>query len=417
MALLFSRNPVYDANKKLFGYDLSYQIETEGLSPSAEEPDKTGSDSDVMVAGFMGMDFRQLASSRRVFLTFSERMLIHEAATLFPKENVIIQIKKDIELSPEILQACRSVRKSGYLLAVDEAFVKNQADELVEMADFIKVDFRRIQAEDNNHDQLDFNRLLNSRRRWVAVHIDTHEAFDLARQYPFSLFQGHFVSRPVIISQKEVPSSHMSHLRLINAIESEAPSFEEISRIIESDPHLSFEILRITNSVFYYRGQKIRSIRQAAIMMGLNELRKWAMVTTLRRFNQQDDSGLVNHCAHRARTLEKLSQKMGLGAKMHEFFTLGLLSMIDTLTQSSMELVLTELAISDDMKNILLGKEDQGEMAECFSLILAYEMGNWSKTKQISQKLDIGSETIKDAYYDSIIWANGFDSGQTDSSD
>lgn len=408
MALLFTRQPIYDQNKKLYGYDLLYQIEArENEREDSPPAESSGSRSDVMVAGFMGVDIQQLASSRRVFLTFSERMLLHDMATFFPREKVVVQIKPDVQPKPEVLAACESIRRAGYMIAVDESFVRRSCDELVELADFIKVDFPGMSEDDHG---LHFNRWMNGRRRWLARGIDSEDTFDKARQYPFSLYQGSFVSQPVVRSENKIPTHHVNHLRLINAIEAENPKFEEIAGIIESDPHLSYEILRMTNSVYYYRGQKVRSIRQAAVLMGINELRKWAMVTTLRRFSGgRDDQGLVQHCAQRARILEQLSQKMGIKAKVHEYFTLGLLSMIDVLTQCPMELVLTELAITDDMKDILLGRADQGEMAECFSLLLAYEMGNWTKTEDLSDKLSLSSETVRDAYYDSILWANDFD--------
>jgi len=60
--------------------------------------------------------------------------------------------------------------------------------------------------------------------------------------------------------------------RILQLVSSEESSMEDISRIIERDPALTANILRVANSAYYGAREKVASLKLALTILGLNEI-------------------------------------------------------------------------------------------------------------------------------------------------
>jgi putative nucleotidyltransferase with HDIG domain len=61
-------------------------------------------------------------------------------------------------------------------------------------------------------------------------------------------------------------------MKILSLIANEDSSMEDISKIVERDPSLTANILKVANSPYYGARQKIASLKLALAMMGLNEI-------------------------------------------------------------------------------------------------------------------------------------------------
>lgn len=72
---------------------------------------------------------------------------------------------------------------------------------------------------------------------------------------------------------KEVPTLPQIAFKLIALISDQKSSMREIGSLIEDDPPLVAKILRIVNSGFYNLRNEIKNIRQAVVLIGMEELK------------------------------------------------------------------------------------------------------------------------------------------------
>ncbi|HBP89035.1 MAG TPA: hypothetical protein DD706_15210, partial [Nitrospiraceae bacterium] len=92
-----------------------------------------------------------------------------------------------------------------------------------------------------------------------------------------------------------------------------------------------------------------------------------------------------------------------LGADSPEkYFTMGLLSVLETLYGSPMEKLVRNLPLPDDLLEALT--LEKGTMGMALSSVKAYERGEWLQLKQ----LQLTPRTIRDFYVEAIDWANHF---------
>ena len=103
----------------------------------------------------------------------------------------------------------------------------------------------------------------------------------------------------------------------------------------------------------------------------------------------------------RAKMCERLGEKLGSVAP-EKYFTMGLLSVLETLYNSPMEHILKKLPLPDDIADALV--EGTGDMGLVLSSVKAYESGKWLELKS----LRLEPSTIRDFYLDAIDWANHF---------
>jgi HD-like signal output (HDOD) protein len=70
---------------------------------------------------------------------------------------------------------------------------------------------------------------------------------------------------------KQIPPLPITLLQLIDILKDPNSDFVEITKLIEQDPALAVEVLRVSNSSLYFRGnQEITSLRNAVALLGIS---------------------------------------------------------------------------------------------------------------------------------------------------
>jgi len=62
---------------------------------------------------------------------------------LLSPETVIIEILEDIEPTEDVIEACKKLKEIGYIFALDDFVFDAKFLKLIEIADLIKVDFKK----------------------------------------------------------------------------------------------------------------------------------------------------------------------------------------------------------------------------------------------------------------------------------
>ena len=86
----------------------------------------------------------------------------------------------------------------------------------------------------------------------------------------------------------KLPTLPAVAIKILQAIQRETPNLREISEIISSDAALGAGVLRVINSPFYGLSNKITSVHQAMVYLGLNTVKNLALsFSLLRRFTRK----------------------------------------------------------------------------------------------------------------------------------
>lgn len=405
MDIFVARQPIFDRRQKVFGYELLFRSSTQNFY---DFTDGNRATADVVHNAFFAMGFNEITSGKRAFINFTQDLIIDELPTLLPRDQVAIEILESVEPTSEVIEACAKLKKLGYMLVLDDFYLRADYAPLIGLADIIKVDF--LATEPSIRKSL-VDRLGGKNLRFLAEKVETYDDFKEGLDYGYTLFQGFYFSRPVVITGKEIPVNHLTSLELLRELSQPEPDFDRIESIIKRDLAFSYNVLKLVNSAAFGLAHRLNSIKHALVMLGIRETRKLVSISLLRQMGGSKPEELLIFSIVRGRFCELLAPKIGLNDLRTDLFLMGLFSMIDALLDRPMHEILDELPISNQVKEALEGKE--GGIRLILDLIIAYERGDWDSVNGLIMSLGLDGQEISDSYLQSLSWGMEFSKEKT----
>lgn len=89
------------------------------------------------------------------------------------------------------------------------------------------------------------------------------------------------LSSPVQIDVGRLPPLPALAWRIVELTSDPDSTAEEVAEVVRRDQSLTFEVLRLANSAFYQRSREIRTVDQAAVLLGNRRLRSLALAAAL----------------------------------------------------------------------------------------------------------------------------------------
>jgi c-di-GMP-related signal transduction protein len=405
MEVFVARQPIFNENEEAVAYELLYRNNQENIFPNIDGDRATA---DVIINSFLNIGIDQLSGGKPCFINFTETLLKLKVPTYFRPREIVVEILETVEPSPDIVSICRDLRQQGYKIALDD-FVFNKENpycrELMKQADYIKVDMLSTTLEKREEIEL-IARLLNI--KLLAEKVETRRDFEEAKKRGYSFFQGFFFSKPIILSTYDVPVYFHSYYDIIQSLELTEPSIEQITELIEQDISLSYKLLKLINSPAYRPKQKVSSIRQAIVLLGLIEIQRWIYVLAIREMTgtaKQMSDEVIKLCLTRAKMCELISNKVFDDKVSSSYFLTGMFSLMEVIIGLPIEHVLKDMPLQDEICDALKGK--QNNMRMVLDLVTAIEKADWEKAGHAGKKIKLSQSEINHYYGQSCQWAEG----------
>ena len=398
MERFVARQPIFDRELRVFAYELLFRS---GFANFYDAIDGDRASSDVLTTSFMLVGLEELTSGKKASINFTRSLLVKEVATLFPSDLLLVEVLENVEPAPEVIEACKNLKRAGYRLILDDFCPMCAGNPLLEMVDIIKVDFEKTQPRERELIPLMGN---CQQARFLAEKVETAEEFSQALAWNYSYFQGYFFCHPTVCTSNAIPGAKLAYMRILNEINRPETDFGELENIIKLDVSLSYKLLRFMNSAFFGFYERIRSIRQALTLLGLSEVKKWVSLTALTGLASDKPEELVVQSLVRARLCEQLAIRVGLGDRSSELFLMGMFSMIDAIAGKPMSEILGNLPITEEIKIALMGGDNH--FRDVFDTLLTYERGDWDDFAGYASKLNIDEDDLPALYRDTVRWVN-----------
>lgn len=400
MDVYVARQPVFNKNKKLYGYELLFR---DGLSNVFPGIDGDIATSKLLSSSFFSIGMNQLTAGKTAFINFPQSLLLKKIPMMFPSEKMMVEILEDVDPNEQVINACTDIAGAGYSLALDDFVFKNELQPLIDLADIVKIDFMLTPIDEI---QKMVNRFKGNNIKLLAEKIETYEKFEKALSLGFMYFQGYFFSKPEIISGKEIAPSKITLLQIVGEANKKDCSFEKLEKLINRDVSITYKLLRYINSAFFKRVREISTIKHAIILLGEMEIKRFiSMVVTAELASDKPDE-LVRASIIRARFCELLGMYSQNGADISELFLMGLFSLIDAMLDNKMKDIMQTLPLSKNIKQALL--EEKGNLADYLKLVSCYESADWETLSSIISKINIDEKKIPEYYQDAVSWADSY---------
>jgi len=351
------RQPILDRYQEIIGYELLFR--SADMEHAVFESYSHAS-ANVITHALASFGIQEVLGGKFGFINIHKGLLLSEILELLPISQSVLELLEMIQLDAEVVERCRELKQMGFLLALDDHEFDESNAEIYNIVDIIKIDILLTGV-----DQLpDIVRKLQKYPvKLLAEKVETVEQFTLCYDLGFDLFQGYFFAKPVVLNRRKIDVSGLALLKLLKQLQMEA-GLEMIESTFKENPGLSFNLLKLVNSVALGMRAKIKSLRHAILLLGMNHLRRW---TQLSLFAGHDLRG-INHpllemAAVRGRLMETmLRQQIEIdhGDEQAEAaFMVGILSLLDVLFDTPMDEIISSLNLNEEVSAALLRREGQ----------------------------------------------------------
>jgi EAL and modified HD-GYP domain-containing signal transduction protein len=241
----------------------------------------------------------------------------------------------------------------------------------------------------------------------LAERVETREDFRNCVEAEFTYFQGYFFRRPEMLQAREIPKNRVNYLRLLQAISQTEIQLEEIDGVIKGEPSLCYRLLRYLNSAAFGFSSEIQSVKHGLSILGEREVRRWVRMVATLGAGQDKPSDLVLSAMVRARYCELLQPKVSHGQS--DLFLLGLLSLMDSILEIPMGVVLEGISLDRDTRAVLLGQKSQLDLVH--RLMLSQEAADWSKLSDLCTQMNLSESFVTECYWKAMQWAREMTAG------
>lgn len=393
-----ARQPILDAGQRVFGYELLYRA---AATDTACVTSVDQASARVIADAMQGIGFDVLTDGRRAFVNLSAATLLADLSGVFDPAQVVLEVLESVQATPEVVDMCRSLHERGYDIALDDYVPGSAATALLPFARFVKLDVLALRPGQLTATA---RRLAAQGLSVVAEKVETTEAFEQARAAGCSLFQGYHFCRPMVFSGQTLSAGQLAQLQLLAALNEPEVSLTAVEDLLKHDGSLTYRVLRTVNSAGFGLRREVRSIREALLLLGLDQVRKWTSVWVLAGANR-GPSELITMTVLRGRTCELVGQALGLADGGAAYFLLGLCSLLDTILGQPMAEVVKALPIEAEIRAALAGEPN--EARRVLDAVIHYEQGDFARAAASAHAAGLHDSALPRAYAEGLKWTYG----------
>ena len=347
--VFLGRQPIVDADREIFGYELLYRGGPDSRT-AFDDPD--AATRSVMERVFLQWGMEHVVGDRFGMLNASASLVVNGLHEAMPPEGIIIEVREPAPFGPATVDALRNARNNGYHFALDNVSRLGDLEhsELLPLASIVKIELTTA-----HHGEID--RLISVARERspgvlvVAEKVESHDEFNRCIEHGFDLFQGYHLSEPELLRRPARHATRRAATALHTALHPDSDGDIDVAHLetlVGSDPSLTFRLLTAVNANAFGLDRRVTTLDEAIALLGIGKLR--CLADLLASSNEAIDSDAEDHAAEVTRGVARACMVASLldDTDLVRFgVTAALLSVVDRLYGAPLGDLLDELPMSE----------------------------------------------------------------------
>ena len=398
---LIGRQPILNRNEEIVAYELLFR--STGSRDSATVLDASQASASVIINTLSGFGLETILGSYRGFINLELDLLMSDSITILPKERVVLELLESLQVTPELVERCRTLKEDGFTLALDDHEFDPVYEELYSIIDIVKVDLILSPVE---HLSKMVEHFSPYPVKLLAEKVETREEYLRCRDMGFELFQGYYFAKPSVMEKKCFDDSFVHLLKLMRLLNEDA-EIDVIEQAFRESPGLTYKLLLLVNSVSLGIRIRIKNIRHAVATLGRQQIKRWVQLAL---FASNDNSGLENPlvemAAVRAAFMEQLASRLpqmkGKQDAIDQAFMTGILSLLESIYAISIDEVIATLDLSEEVREALT--ERTGIFGKLLHLAELVERMEFREALLQFEEMGISHEDVLAAQVNAYNW-------------
>ncbi|MFP4660660.1 MAG: EAL and HDOD domain-containing protein [Halanaerobiales bacterium] len=382
MGIYITRKPILNPEKEIIEYETLTHVSEDYNSDELQE---------------LTVRLKNATPEKKIYVNIQDDLFKRGLIKVFPDKQIGISILENPGSINKILFICRELKSKGFPIMLGDFALDTDPDEYLDTVDIVKIN---LSSPLSVRKRIRLSKLKESDIKLIATGVNSNREFTRAISDSIKLLQGDFYYKIDLIKRKYIPTQKLHYFNILREINQPDPDFDKIETIIKHDISLSYNLFRLVNSAYFGLRNEVRTIKQALILLGLNDYKKWLTLKIMRGISEDKPNILIINSLIRANFCENLAPLIGGKDRKLDYFLIGLFSLIDAFLGRSIASIIEELPLAEDTRKAIIKKE--GTMGEVFKLVLAYEKGQWQDLINYAEKYNLKDKDITECYFRSV---------------
>lgn len=368
MYAYIARQPIYNADKEIRGYELFYR---DGSHRSASQfVDGDAATRSVLSEATSVFGLSRLTNNQMAYIHFTRNLLLNDFVRLAKPNEVAIELMADITSDAAVARKLEELRKLKYTLVLSDYDGHGRYGPILPLMNIVRVNFRRFKREEQRRLA---RKLLKVPVTMLAEKVETQADFDAAKDMGFLLFQGYYFEKPRLLNAHIAKLTDSPYGRLLSELLRPTMDFDVCAELIQSDAAMTYVLLRQAGFQENFGRNVLPDIQRMLVQMGHGTLLRYALVMLARESNASSSDELIRQACHRGMFLERLMESAGRSGE--EGFLLGMFSLLDRILNTRMASLLEGIGLPQGMRDALTSAAES-EYTAWLQYVLLYEMSN-----------------------------------------
>ncbi|RJG06301.1 EAL domain-containing protein [Noviherbaspirillum cavernae] len=399
-----ARQPILDRDQGIVAYELLFRSAAAG--PANVTDNLAATASVIAHAAELGME--NVIGASPGFLNVDAAVLMNDIVPFLPKEKVVLEILETVQVTDDLVARVAELAQAGYVFALDDVVANSEnVQKLLSLVDIIKVDISGMKHGDLGALCAHFK---TQNKKLLAEKVENVAQFQTCLDLGFDYFQGYYFAKPLVLTGRKLSPSQLTIMHLMGLLLSDAAT-ADIERTIKRDASLGLSLLRLVNSAGIGLTQRIDTIGQALIVLGRRQLQRWLQILLYAEPGKRCNaaaSPLLHLATTRGKLLELMAERIKPGNRntVDIAFTIGIMSLMDALLGQSMNELLEQISVADEVREALLSRSgiygDMLKLAECTEHV---ERSNCSQVAELLEKLHLSSDEFNALELTAFQWS------------
>ncbi|MCI9216977.1 HDOD domain-containing protein [Lachnospiraceae bacterium 42-17] len=390
----------------IVGYELMIQEDKESLyNPSSDSVA-----ANAMVS-FLSENSACIFNENKTFMTFTPSLLFRNTPKIFDCEKIVIQIEDNIVVHSLATIIIGKYKEEGYHFAINDFQFTPKYFSMLEYVDYIKMD---ISSEMNDERKRSIANVVEMahgfQKEFIATGVNSKEVYEFAKELEADYVEGNYIATATATKTSKMDFMQGNLYQLIVEITRDEPDVEILEQIVSRDASLTYALLKMANSAYFAVHHETTSVRQALVRVGISQLKQWIYLLSFEDNGTNSSEELLKTSFMRANFASALVKKLKkFVINTSDAYLLGMFSTLEYMVDATMEEILQEIPIIEEVKTALISKE--GKAGKLYELILCYERAEWGRIKELTEELGLQTNEMAQIYMECVeevndIWNN-----------
>lgn len=402
--IFIGRQPIMDRRQQMVAYELLFRRSQHN---AADVRDDLAATASVITRAFIDLGIEAALGPYKGFINCDESLLLSDLLEVLPSDKVVLEVLETVDITPAVVERCVELKALGFTLALDD-FVgyEDRFKPLLDIVEIVKVDTMLV-------DPAGLLAVTRKLGNWpvtlLAERVEKVELAEHCQQIGYSLFQGYYFAKPMIMAGKRLSHSQMALLRLLGMV-LEDTDVAELEAVFKREPGLTMNLMRLTNSAATGVRVKVTSLRHAITLLGRRQLQRWLqllMYTKPRPGTEPISSPLMQLAATRGKLMELLAGQIEPGRQEFEdqAFMVGIISLMPALMGVPMAEILNGISLGNTVREAL--EAQTGTLGKMLDLTEALEGNDGETCHDLTARLPgLDADRVNTCHTQALIWAN-----------